>query len=96
MVDKRGKEVLKDCVDDVEEELPLWCLLSEELVREVLLDQVVILDHGEHLEDTQLLNDWHIDEIDLRNTEQVLLTNKDLLDEVFIIVAFLGQIVLTL
>ena len=96
MVDKRGKEVLIDGVDDVEEELSLRCLLGEELIREVHLDQVIILDHGKHLEDTQLLNDRDIDEIDLRNTEQMLLTNKDLLDEVFIVVTFLGQVVLTL
>ena len=55
MANEGRKEVFVDCVEDIEEELPLGNLLGEELIWEVLLYVGIALDHLEDLEHAQLL-----------------------------------------
>ena len=44
MIDKGWEIVGVDCVYHIKEELPLWSLFGEELVREVGLDLLLVLD----------------------------------------------------
>ena len=96
MVDERGQEVLVNGVDDVKEELSFGSLLGEELIREESPDMLVISDHVEHLEDTQLFDDRYGDEIHLADTEDLLISGKDFFDKVLVIVALSWQVILAL
>ena len=96
MVNERGKEVLIDGVDDIEKELSLRYYLREEFIWEIALDLIVVSDHVQNFKEAELLNDWHINEVHLPNTEDNLITGEDFLNEVLVVIALLRQIILAL
>ena len=96
MVDEGWEEVFEHSVDDVEKELPLRCLLGKEFIWEEALDLIIILDHISDLEHAKFLDNGDNDVVNLRDSEDLLVAGKDLLDEVFVEVALLRQIELTL
>ena len=96
MVYEQREEVLIDGVDDIEKELSLRCFLREEFIWEIALDIIIVSDHIQNFEDAKLFNDWHIDEVDLPNTEDNFIPSKNFLNKVLVIIALLGQIILAL
>ena len=94
-VDHEVLEILRmNRVQDVEEIGAGWPFIGWKLVREVLHEQLVILEHGEECLDGELIIVWHLDVRDRSLLEQHLLAGQDVLEEVLGHGAFIGQIVL--
>jgi hypothetical protein len=84
------------CIQYIKKEISLWYLLGEELIREIVVDFSVILDHRENFGHAYLLVDWHNNVGYIIDFEEYFLIYKDLLYKVFIIHAFLRQVILKL
>jgi hypothetical protein len=88
VIDKVIEKSWVYCIEYIEKEISLWYLLREELVREIILDVYVILDHSKNFGHAYLFVDWHNDSRYIINLEKYLLAHKDFLDKVFVIHSF--------
>ena len=71
-------------VNDIKEELPMRCLAVKELVRHVLPDGIIVLDHVNHTLNGKLLNAWYCYERYLAHLKHLLLVHQEKLKEVFV------------
>ena len=79
------REVVRiDGVDNVEEELTVWCLVLKELIRHVFSYVNIVLNHADHPFHRELLDAWHCNKRDLAQLKDFLLAYQEKLEEVFV------------